>query len=654
VARTRIYDALDAAAEAALVLVSAPAGSGKSMALSGWLAHRGGGAWYSLDGEDNDPALFWPSVATALELPHPLEVRDARTVARALFDGPPAPTVLALDDYHAITNTAVHAGVDQLLLEAPAHLRLVIATRHDPPLMLSRLRAQGSLRELRFDDLRFDDGEIDALLREATGLQLDSDDLQRLAQRTDGWAAAVQLVGLSLHNHDDPGAVVDAFSGDNRHVADYLRDEVLTRLPDRLRAFLLGTAVLDRLTAPLCEAVTGAEDAQQLLEELERLNLFVLPLDARRRWFRYHHLFADWLRLQARPNPSQHLAAADWLLAKGHTGDAVRHLLAAGEAERAADVIEDDRWVLVGRGREETLRERVQLLPPDVLRRRPGLTLAAAWVAHHGGRWHDVQRLAASLRTQDLDELTQAEVLLLEAGRSVAVGEFTEALQTARAGLELVDPAEPRARTGLLLVQGRSLLAQGDLDGAAASFADAASLATPFDVTIVLLIARSHLAEIHRRSGRAAEAEAEARAALELAESSGLAEHPEASVANLTLADVLLDQGRDGEAAPFAARGLELSRRVPYVPREQQAAAVEERFTATRSRRRGPGMVESLTGRELSVLRLLPSSLTPREIASELYLSINTIKTHTRSLYRKLGVQTRHEAIEEARRQQLL
>ena len=329
-----------------------------------------------------------------------------------------------------------------------------------------------------------------------------------------------------------------------------------------------------------------------MLEELERRNLFVLPLDTRRRWFRYHHLFADWLRLQAHPDASTHLAAAEWLLANGHTGDAVRHLIAAGEAERAADVIEDDRWVLVGQGREETLRKRVRLLPPEVLRRRPGLTLAAAWVAHHAGRWDDVQRLAASLDTDHLDALTSAEILLLEAGRCVAVGDFTEALRGARAGLELVHPSEPRARTGLLLVQGRSLLAEGDLDGAAASFADAATLAAPFDVTIVLLIARSHLAEIDRRAGRAAEAEAEARAVLELAESAGLADHPEAAVANLTLAEVLLDEGRDGDAAPVRGAWPRAVSSRAYVPHERQAAAVEERLAATGSRRRGPAMVE--------------------------------------------------------------
>jgi LuxR family maltose regulon positive regulatory protein len=654
VARGRVDAALDDASDALLVLVSAPAGSGKSMALSGWLARRGGGAWYSLDAEDNDPAVFWPSVATALALAEPAEIATARDVARALFDAPTAPSVLVLDDYHAITNPAVHAGVDQLLVEAPAHLRVVVASRHDPPLMLSRLRAQGALRELRFDDLRFDPDEIGAVLQEVTGLALSQTELRRLADRTDGWAAAVQLVGLSLRDHDDPAGVVDAFAGDNRHVADYLRDEVLARLPERLRSFLLATAILDRLAAPLCEAVAQVADAQGLLEELERLNLFVIPLDRRRRWFRYHHLFAEWLRLQAPADPSKHLVAAEWFLANEFTGEAIRHLVAGGEADRAADVIELERWVLVGQGREETLREWIQLLPADVLGQRPGLTLVAAWVAHHAGRWDDVRHLAGSLAPDDLDPLTQAEVLLLEAGRQMAIGEFADAGRTAMAGLGLVAPGEPRARTGLLLVEGRSRLELGDLEGATESFSEAIALAGPYNVTIVLLIARSHLAEIHRRAGRMHDAEVEARAVLDFAEAEGLAEHPEATVANLTLASVLVDVQRTDEAAEFAARGLRLARLVPYVPRQRQAGDVELHLGPAAPRRRGPSMVEPLTGRELSVLRLLPSSLTPREIAAELYLSLNTIKTHTRSLYRKLGVQTRHAAIEEARRQQIL
>jgi LuxR family transcriptional regulator, maltose regulon positive regulatory protein len=653
VPRPRLDTVLEAAVlDAALVLVSAPAGSGKSSAVSGWLARRdGGGAWYSLDVEDNDPALFWPSIAAALHLAA-IDTADARWIATSLVEQSSGPVVVVLDDYHLVSNPVIHAGVDQLLVEAPAALRLVIATRHDPPLALSRLRSHGALRELRFDELRFDTDETAAVFGRIAGGTLPPLHAQRLVERTEGWVAAIQLVGLSAGVSDDPTTVVDAFTADHRHVFDYFRDEVIASLSDRLRAFLVDTAVLERLCAPLCDAVTGAADGQQLLEELERRNLFVVPLDQRRRWFRYHHLFAEWLRLHVDDPLPRHRAAADWLLANGHTGDAVRHLLAAGDTDRAAAVIEDQRWILIGQGRGKTLRDWVHQLPPAALRTRPGLTLAAAWAAHHAGDWDAACDLAVSI--EPVDDLTRAEVLVLEAGRLIANDDADQALATVRAALPLVPMDEPRARTSLLLIQGRALLAGDDLDGAAASFMQARQLGEPYGLSIVSLIAKSHLAEIHRRAGRPADAMAAASDALRFADAEALADHPEAAVAHLTLAELLLDNRRPDDAAHHFNVAEPLVARVHHVPRERQADAVRRRLASTTLRRNTPQLVEQLTGRETSVLRLLPSALTPREIATELYLSPNTIKTHTRGIYRKLGVNTRHEAVEAARKVNLL
>ncbi len=653
VPRQRLDTVLEEAVlEASLVLVSAPAGAGKSSAVSGWLARRdGGGAWYSLDTEDNDPALFWPSIAAALHL-DPVDSADARWIARSLVQESSGAVVLVLDDYHVVTNPVIHAGVDRLLVEAPAALRLVIATRHDPSLALSRLRSHGVLREVRFDELRFDADETAAVFGRIAGATLPLLQAQRLVERTEGWVAAIQLVGLSAGASDDPNRVVDSFSADHRHVFDYFRDEVITSLSDRLRAFLVDTAVLERLSAPLCDAVTGGADGQHVLDELERRNLFVLALDQRRRWFRYHRLFADWLRLHVDDPVPRHRAAADWLLAHGYTGDAVRHLLAAGDTDRAAAVIEDQRWLLIGQGRGKTLRDWVHQLPPEALRSRPGLILAAAWAAHHAGDWDAACDLAASI--EPTDELTRAEVLVLEAGRFIANDDTDRALGTVRAALPLVPVDEPRARTSLLLIQGRALLAGDELDAAAVSFVQALQLGEPYGLSIVSLIATSHLAEIHRRAGRAREATEAANEALRLADAEGLADHPEAAVAHLTLAELLLDDGRPEDAARQLNIAEVLVARVRHVPRERQADAVRRRLDTTTPRRLAPDLVEQLTGREMSVLRLLPSALTPREIAKELYLSLNTIKTHTRGLYRKLGVNTRHEAIEAARRMSLL
>ena len=342
--------------------------------------------------------VFWPAAASALDLPGSNDMVGAREVAHALFaqerSRSTPPTVLVLDDYHSINNPVVHSGVNQLIAEAPASLRLAISTRHDPPLMLAKLRAQGNLREIRYQDLRLDAGEVSALLNDSMGIGLDESEVGRLTHRTEGWAAGVQLVGLSLRHHAASGAFIDEFAANDRHVSDYLREEVLARLPVRLHRFLLATAILDRFDAQLCEAVSRAEDAQELLEELDRSNLFVIPLDHRRQWFRYHHLFAEWLRLQDPEDPRErHRRAADWLADHHMPGDAIRHYVAAGHADTGAEIIDRERWTLVGQGREETLREWIQLLPTDVLRRRPHLTLAAAWVAHHGGRWDEVKKL---------------------------------------------------------------------------------------------------------------------------------------------------------------------------------------------------------------------------------------------------------------------
>ena len=665
VIRGRIDALLDDATEAPLVLVSAPAGSGKSTAVSGWLHRRGGtNGWYSLDSDDNDPAVFWPSLASVLGISDPTGTRGPRDVALALFareHGGARPIVVVLDDYHMITNGSIHDGVDHLILEAPAILRLVISTRHDPPLMLAKLRAQGNLHEIRYHDLRLDHAEVAALLNGELGIGLGEPELSRLTERTEGWAAGVQLVGLTLQQRADRSGFVDRFAGDDRHISDYLRDEVLSQLPVRLRDFLLATAILDRFNAQLCRAVTGMDDAQELLEELDRLNLFVIPLDNRREWFRYHHLFAEWLRLQTRDDPfERHTLAADWLATHHQPGDAVRHYVLAGEADRGAALIDRERWALVGQGREETLREWTQLLPLDVRRRHPQLTLAAAWVAHHAGRWDDVHSLVDSFLSEPLPAnigdraLVEAELALLDSGRLVALGRTDEALQLAGAGLALIPDDEPRARTGLLLVTGRCHMALDDLDQAQRAFRSARDLAAPYDVTIVEVIAGAHSAEIDRLQGRIAAAEANSRAVLELAERSGLSDNVECSVAHLTLGNVLLDLGRREEAEQAISRGTALATRVPYAARAQQASAASARLRQAARRSPSPGMIEPISGRELSVLRLLPTSLTPREIAGELYLSLNTVKTHMRTLYRKLGVQSRHAAIEEGRRRQLI
>jgi len=407
VARSRLVRALGEALARQLVLVCAPAGFGKTALLADWVRSSSlPVAWVSLDSGDNDPARFWRHAVAALGQAHPGIAERAAPLL-----GPPAPSsfeglvtalinelaaepgedkvLLVLDDYHLIDTPQVHAPLTFLVEHLPPGLRLMLASRSDPPLPLARWRAARQLAELRTDDLRFTAGEAAALLREATGADLPSAAVAALQARTEGWVAGLQLAGLSLRGQPDPAGFVAAFSGSHRYVLDYLGQEVLDRQEAGLRGFLLETSVLERLTGELCDAVTGQGGSQVMLEEIERAGLFLVPLDEVRGWWRYHHLFADLLRarLQAE-QPGRavalHRAAAAWCEEHGLADDAVRHALAAGDTEWAARLVERHVETLFGRGEGVTLRRWLSALPAESVRGRPRLCLAQAYSAAMG------------------------------------------------------------------------------------------------------------------------------------------------------------------------------------------------------------------------------------------------------------------------------
>jgi LuxR family maltose regulon positive regulatory protein len=353
-ARQRLLDQLAQGAARELTLVCAPAGFGKTSLLGDW-ARRSEApvAWLSLDDGDNDPARFWRYLAAALDQvcqgvgeqvagllrgPPPASLEAVVTVVANQLAALGDRVALVLDDYHLIQAPAVHDSLVLLLERLPEQLRLLLASRADPPLGLARLRARGQLAELRERDLRFTPQETAVLLGEVMGLELPAASQAVLAARTEGWVAGLQLAGLSLQGHADPAAFVATFSGSHRYVLDYLTQEVLARQPEPLVGFLLETSALERLSGPLCDAVTGRTDSQQLLEAIERANLFLVPLDEVRGWWRYHQLFAELLqaRLQ-KQRPERvlelHRAAATWHDRHGLVDDAIRHTLAAGEVE---------------------------------------------------------------------------------------------------------------------------------------------------------------------------------------------------------------------------------------------------------------------------------------------------------------------------------
>src|SRR5215468_7825044 len=378
-----------------LTVVCTPAGFGKTTLLGDWARRsRRTVAWLSLDSADNDPARFWRYVAAALEAVATAVINQLAVVPDA------GAVVLVLDDYHLIEAPTVHDSVVFLVERLPPGLRLVLAARTDPPLPLARLRARGQLAELRATDLRFTLEETAAFLREATGLDLPTASVAALQERTEGWAAGVQLAALSVQGHPDPAGFVATFAGSNRYVLDYLTEEVLARQPEEAVRFMLETSVLDRLCGPLCDAVTGRGGSQARLEALERANLFVVPLDEVRRWWRYHHLFASLLRNRLADEqparvPELHRAAATWHEEHGFADEAVRHALAAGEADWAARLVERNVEGLLRRSEGATLRRWLSALPAASVRARPRLCLAQTITAVVGGRLDGVEPLLA-------------------------------------------------------------------------------------------------------------------------------------------------------------------------------------------------------------------------------------------------------------------
>ncbi|MDP9844902.1 LuxR C-terminal-related transcriptional regulator [Streptosporangium lutulentum] len=414
VARPRLSERLSRGAESALTLVSAPAGFGKTTLLVEWLAaapaEGRSAAWLSLDRRDNDPALFWTYLITALKTAAPGVGADALSLLQSSrspieavlttllndLHAMPDDVVLVLDDYHVLDARDVQDGMTFLLEYLPPRIHLVISGRADPALPLARLRGRGELVEIRAADLRFTPEEAAAYLNGVMGLVLTARDVAALEGRTEGWIAALQLAALSMRGRDDITAFIAGFAGDDRYIVDYLAEEVLRRLPEPVRHFLLQTSILDRLCGPLCEAVTGQDGGTVKLAGLERGNLFLIPLDDRRRWYRYHQLFADVLQAhlrQERPGDVSglHRRASAWYEQNGEPSEAIRHALAAEDFERAADLVERVIPAMRMSRQEAAARGWLTMLPDALVRVRPVLSVGYAGVLLACGEFEGVE-----------------------------------------------------------------------------------------------------------------------------------------------------------------------------------------------------------------------------------------------------------------------
>ncbi|HJT55856.1 MAG TPA: LuxR C-terminal-related transcriptional regulator, partial [Ktedonobacteraceae bacterium] len=479
VGRSRLVERLQQSMEHVLTLVSAPAGFGKTTLLSQWLAESGiPAAWLSLDPEDNDPARFLTYLiaalqtidarvgTTALELlrsPQPLSPETVVTLlTNDLLRSTVGEFALVLDDYHVITAEPLHRALTVLVEHLPSHLHLILATRADPPLPLSRLRARGQLTEVRATDLRFSSEEASTFLRTSLGLDLSPADIAVLERRTEGWIAGLQLAALSLQGRNDVSAFLAAFSGSHRFVLDYLSEEVLTRQPAVVQSFLLHTSVLSRLSGPLCDAVTGQEGGQAMLEALERANLFVVALDDERGWYRYHHLFAEVLRsrlMQLQPSmvPELHSRASRWYEQHGLFDEAVTHALAVPDVERAAQLIEQYTQLTNFPSQFQILLGWLNRLPDALVRAHPSLCMMHAitlMLTHQLekslDRLQDVERCLEMEMPAEQRRIILAQLAAFRSQLARLVGDYERCIPLTQQALELFPETKEMSLTLML------------------------------------------------------------------------------------------------------------------------------------------------------------------------------------------------------------
>jgi LuxR family maltose regulon positive regulatory protein len=506
VPRQRLRERVSAGAGSALTLVSAPAGFGKTTLLTEWLAagplDGPSVGWLSLDEADNDPSLFWKYVVAALRSVAGGEVGAG---ALSLLESSQAPfdavlttlindlfavsgqVILVLDDYHVIEAREVHDGVVFLLEHLPPQMHLIIASRADPPFSLARWRGEGGLTEIRAADLRFTPEESATYLDGTVGGVLTMEDVATLDQRTEGWIAALQLVALSMQGRDDLRSFIAGFAGDDRYIVDYLAEEVLQRQTEDVRQFLLQSSILDRLSGPLCDAVTGQANGGATLVTLERANLFLVPLDDRRRWYRYHHLFADVLRAHLLDEQADNVAvlhsrASGWFERSGEPAEAIRHALAAEDFDRAANLAELAIRAMAQARQEATMRGWLKVLPAEVVRFRPVLTVGFAGALLLAGEFEGVEeRLREAERWLDLtgSEARAAGMVVadeagfrslpgtIEAYRAALAlvgGDVQSTVTHARRALELSPAEDHLIRASAAGVLGLAYWASGDLE----------------------------------------------------------------------------------------------------------------------------------------------------------------------------------------------
>jgi LuxR family maltose regulon positive regulatory protein len=713
--RSPLLDKIVAAVQLPVFLVAAPAGYGKSTVITQWVNTPAAGTvvWVDLDPADNDPTRLWAHVAAALDRVHCQVDVDApgfiATSATAILTrvlprvvealaAYPASLTVVLDDLQVIRHQACTEQIDYLITRLPEHVHLVLISRSDPPLRLGRLRVNGKLTEIRSTDLAFTSDEIAAVLQREH-VALSDTALRELVRQTEGWPAAVYLAALSLAGRTDPEAFVRRLSGSHRLIADYLSEEVLSRLDTELHDFVLSMSIFDRFNASLADHVTQSRTSARLLHRLERTNLFVtpLPLDD---WVRFHHLFATFARSSLEvERPEQvnalHRRGAQWFAARNQVEDAVHHLLAGKAYDEAATLIQAN-WIrFFDAGRSATVLDWLHDLRGTPADTGPAVTVTAAWIAAVTGDQGEMrcrlEALESMADTSPLPDGTSSPQSALVLIRGMFGYDGPDKMfADARRAVELESDGSTPWHAVALAALGYAAFVTGDVELARSSLARSAR--APSAPATVRVLALGTLSLCEAEQGRTVLSSRLATEAMDIVVSRGMQAMPQATFAATAYGTMLAAENRLDEAATVLEEGLVARRRVPGLTRwplvhhliamAVVAAHREDRTTAeellaevdalttwtdksmgpTRDRiaaarsliKRGelqPSTVgEPLTPREQEILRRLHGSRSMREIATDLYVSHNTVKTITSSVYRKLGAHSRVEALSIARR----
>jgi ATP/maltotriose-dependent transcriptional regulator MalT len=724
IGREALIGRLSDVAGARLALIRAPAGWGKSTLLSQWRsAEEGqrGFAWLTLDSSDSDPVCFWAYAVEALRSVAPEVGSRSLALLRApgvdlisemvpvLIDELQAvqpPLVLALDDYHLLEGDAVHAGIRRLLDYLPDHILVAIATRTEPPLQVARLRARGLLVEVDADELGFSLAEAGAVLQELLELELPDEDVAALHQRAEGWPAGIYLAGLSLRNRNraDRHEFIVSFAGDDRHIVDYLGEEVLADLDPDTRALLLRTSILERVNGPLCDAVAEIAGSARKLETLARSNLFVVPLDDRRDWYRYHHLFRACLNAELRLEspellPELHRRASGWFQRAGEVTEAINHAIAGQDFPAASELLAAHWNEVLSMGGLRTVEMWLMALPEHVVTGDARLCLARAWTSFANGALQEVLPCldtaeAAPTPGPPLDGTTSVAsgAATLRASYWLRMGDFGKTVTYSQEALAL-EHGPWRAISANCLGTAfywldETAQARQQLEATIEVGRELVPLVALFAVGLLALMdcERQDWNAVSRRlqparhmidagglgeywmtagvqlaGGLASEHRGEhAEAGMAMARSLVLYRRGRAPVeianALLHLARAHLGEGHAAVAKDEIDEAAMLIRSCPDPgPRIRRLLGQAQRSapSPTRGAPR-PTDAEELSEGEFRVLRLLASDLTQREIGAELYVSLNTVKSHTRSIFRKLGASSREQALARARELELI